>query len=367
MEAVTRVSGGPSASDTDGLGDKRAAIEAWQEAAIATLGPVSDEIQEYWMTIITDDGFESKTLVIRPKPTTHNRPAANIHVDNSPDALDGSKPTPRRPLIVLFHGGGFALGTPAMMTRPGRELAERLGAVVVAPTYRRVPEHAWPGPSRSAWAVLAWLAENAGRELGANLGDGFVVGGFSAGASLAAICAGISLLPAGHDLLAPGGGGFDNRLARPITGVFANCPMLLTEDIVPAEHRDLWRSRVENKDAQGLDSEGVELIWRVMNPDFYSPWTSPFSGWLKSDGNPGDEAASVGIPHYIQVGKLDCLRDDGVVLYEALASRGVETRIDVFEKDGHTGWCALPFESHSKNPTVEEATMAGFSWLLENS
>ncbi|KAL8298954.1 hypothetical protein RB600_003476 [Gaeumannomyces tritici] len=355
MEAMTRVADGPGASDTDGLEDKRAAMVAWQEAAIAALGPVPDEVQEYWTTIITEDGFESKTLVIRPKPTIHNRA----------DVPEDSDPTPRRPLIVLFHGGGFALGTSAMMTRPGRELAERLGAVVVAPTYRRVPEHAWPGPSRSAWAVLAWLAEHAERELNVSLDRGFIVGGFSAGASLATICAGVSLLPADHDLLTSDGG-FNNRLARPITGVFANCPMLLTEDIVPAEHRGLWRSRVENRDAQGLDSEGVELIWRVMNPDFYSPWTSPFSGWLRSDGGSGDEAVPVGIPHYIQVGKLDCLRDDGVVLYEALTSRGVTTRIDIFEKDGHTGWCALPFESHSKNPTVEEATMAGFSWLLEN-
>lgn len=351
----------------DVLEARRAEVLAWQEKAIAAMGRASDEIQEYWTTIITDDGFESKTLVIRPKPTALASPSS--HAANNMPRENGN-PLPRRPLVVLFHGGGFALGTPAMMTRPGRELAERLGAVVVAPTYRRIPEDGWPSPPHSAWAVLAYLAKNAEREFGADLDDGFIVGGFSAGASLAAICAGISLLPPqapGHNIpAAPGGGVFNSGpLARPITGVFASCPMLLTEGTVPDAHKTLWKSRIENKDAQELSSEEVDLIWRVMDPDFDSPWTTPFSGWLKSDGNSGGGEALAGVPHYIQVGKKDCLRDDGVILHEVLKSHCVKTRLDVFEDDGHTGWCALPFESNSKNPTVEEATMSGFAWLLE--
>ncbi|KLU90253.1 hypothetical protein MAPG_09217, partial [Magnaporthiopsis poae ATCC 64411] len=106
----------PSAIDADDLEARRAKILVWQEEAIAAMGTVSDEIQEYWTTIITDDGFESKTLVIRPKPSARVSPSGHT-ANNIPREDDN--PMPRRPLIVLFHGGGFALGTPAMMTQSG--------------------------------------------------------------------------------------------------------------------------------------------------------------------------------------------------------------------------------------------------------
>ncbi|TLS30588.1 hypothetical protein PpBr36_02528 [Pyricularia pennisetigena] len=330
MEKMTAKA--PGAADTDGLEEKRAALAAWEQAGIAKLPPMSTSITEAWVDITLPSGFVSKTLVIRP-----------------------SKPGPPGPLIVLLHGGGFALGSPAMTTRPGREFAEHFGATVVAPSYKLLPEHAWPAGSESAWEVLVWLARNAqdggDARFAADLDRGFVVGGFSAGATISTVAAGLSLdagLLRDHH----------QQLAKPITGVFANCPCLLrNEEMVPAKYRELWTSRDDNRFAPGLDTEGLELIWRLMRPDLESPWTSPFNSLGGLNGNSGPK-------YYIQVGKLDPLRDDGIVFEKTLADRGVETKIDVFPDDAHHAWVALPFESVSKDPTDEEMTMGGMRWLL---
>ncbi|TLD19579.1 hypothetical protein PspLS_09664 [Pyricularia sp. CBS 133598] len=319
------------AADMEGLEEKRAIMAGWEQAGIANLPPMSKSITEAWMDITLPSGFISKTLVIRPSP-----------------------PSPPGPLIVLFHGGGFVVGSPAMATRPGREFAEQFGATVLSPTYKLLPEHAWPAGPESAWEMLAWLAENVhegDERFAADLDRGFVVGGFSAGASISAILAGISM---DVGLLRH----YQRELAKPITGVFANCPMLLNdEDMVPAEYRKLWTSRADNQNVPGLKTEDVELVWRIANPDFQSPWTSPFNSLDCLSEN-------AGLKYYIQVGNYDPLRDDGVVFEKALAARGVETKIDLFPDDGHVSWAAMPFETLSKDPTLEEMTMEGMRWLL---
>jgi acetyl esterase/lipase len=59
---------------------------------ISKLGPLHEGLSEEWITLELPSGFSSRTKVIRPKTS------------GSDDA--------RRPLIVLFYGGGFAAGTP---------------------------------------------------------------------------------------------------------------------------------------------------------------------------------------------------------------------------------------------------------------
>ena len=65
-----------------------------------------------------------------------------VHHLNDPQALDALGSPVR--LILYFHGGAFALCTP----KTHRDLLMRVvastGATVLAPHYRRSPEHAWP-------------------------------------------------------------------------------------------------------------------------------------------------------------------------------------------------------------------------------
>ena len=50
------------------------------------------------------------------------------------------------PVILYIHGGGFVLGQPEMADDYLANLAEELGAIIVAVDYRLAPEHPFPIP-----------------------------------------------------------------------------------------------------------------------------------------------------------------------------------------------------------------------------
>ncbi|OAR22117.1 hypothetical protein A8W25_29745 [Streptomyces sp. ERV7] len=89
-----------------------------------------------------------------------------------------------RPLLVFFHGGGWAAGDVDLVDRPLRRLANATGAVVASAGYRLAPETQFPGPVHDAYAALCALAARAAA-LGADPGR-LIVAGESAGANLAA-------------------------------------------------------------------------------------------------------------------------------------------------------------------------------------
>lgn len=91
------------------------------------------------------------------------------------------------PVLLYLHGGGFTIGGLETHDSLCRQLALRSGAAVIALDYRLAPEHRFPKAVDDAWSALRWLAENA-----ATLGldsTRLAVGGDSAGATLAAVCA----------------------------------------------------------------------------------------------------------------------------------------------------------------------------------
>lgn len=86
------------------------------------LGPPDSRIDEFYKTFTLPNGYDANLKIWRSNTT----------------------PLSERPLILLFHGGGFFGGSIEMMTRPGRELAKAFGAVVVSSSYRLAPENRWP-------------------------------------------------------------------------------------------------------------------------------------------------------------------------------------------------------------------------------
>ncbi|MET9016244.1 alpha/beta hydrolase [Streptomyces olivaceoviridis] len=88
------------------------------------------------------------------------------------------------PGLLYLHGGGYVMGSLALIDSPARMLAERAGVIVVAVDYRLAPEHPFPAGLEDSYAALVWAAEQGG-EHGIDA-DRLGVLGESAGGGLAA-------------------------------------------------------------------------------------------------------------------------------------------------------------------------------------
>ncbi|NEP45803.1 MAG: alpha/beta hydrolase [Okeania sp. SIO2H7] len=91
------------------------------------------------------------------------------------------------PVLVYFHGGGYAIGNLEMTDSICRTLTNGAECVVVSVEYRLAPEHKFPAAIEDGYSATLWVAENAT----AINGDAsrIAVGGESAGGNLAAVVA----------------------------------------------------------------------------------------------------------------------------------------------------------------------------------
>ncbi|KAK2599042.1 hypothetical protein QQS21_005509 [Conoideocrella luteorostrata] len=297
----------------------RDGLKYWEPRLVQGMGPPENGLDEFYVSVPLPDGYKAPIKVVRPK-------------DN--------QSTSQRPLIVLFHGGGFMAGSAEMVTRPARDFAERFGAVVVGATYRLAPEHKFPTQFQDAWDTLIWLSTAGLETLGAHPERGFIVGGVSAGGTLAAAIEQQSV---------------DRNLIPPLTGAYICIPMLLTDEIVPQKYRDQWTSRKDNADDPAATKELLEQTMVSFDPDVKSPLFSPFSAPNPHKGLP---------PVYIQVGGRDPLRDDGLLYEKALKDNGVRTRLDNYAEIGHSAWTI--FSDGSSPKELAPNSMRAMEWLLGN-
>lgn len=91
----------------------------------------------------------------------------------------------KRPFLLYYHGGGFAVGNVETHDKLCRRLAKDSGRIVVSVDYRLAPEHRFPAGIEDAADALVWLAEM-GHTLGGDVSD-IAVGGDSAGGNFAAV------------------------------------------------------------------------------------------------------------------------------------------------------------------------------------
>lgn len=96
-----------------------------------------------------------------------------------PDNATGPKP-----ILLFYHGGGFALGGLDDYDNMCRNFATQGDVIVVSVDYRRSPEHPFPAAPTDCYAALCWAAANAS-EIGGDPAR-IAVFGDSAGGNLAA-------------------------------------------------------------------------------------------------------------------------------------------------------------------------------------
>jgi acetyl esterase len=236
--------------------------------------------------------------------TAENRDGGPMTIRIYRPPMPGRSPLP---VVLNFHGGGFATGSLDQAEWLCREVCFRAGVAVASVDYRMAPEHPFPVPPEDCFAALRWVLAEAPRlELDP---ERVAVMGDSAGGNLAAVVAmlardrGTSGLRS-QILIYPA---TDFTSTYPSERRNATAPVLRADDI--ASYSALYRA--------GTDGS--------------SPYASPL---LAADhaGLP---------PALVQTAEHDALLDEGRRYAERLAAAGVRVRYTEYVGAAH-GFISMP-------------------------
>ena len=228
-----------------------------------------------------------------------------------------STPAQGAPLVVGFHGGGWALGNLQQGDWVCSELAAQLSAVVVSVDYRLAPEDPAPAGFEDCWAVTRWLLANAAT-LGADAGRTAVMGD-SAGGNLAALVA-----IAHRDALRAGGEGSPTVplrhqvLVYPATDLTMSSPSIAARPnapVLPRRNMDRFLELYLGTSTLGPSDPRVSPLWVDDHTDL--------------------------APALVQTADNDPLEDDGERYADALRAAGVPVRYTRYAGVPH-GFMSFP-------------------------
>ncbi|KAK6373295.1 hypothetical protein LTS17_008315 [Exophiala oligosperma] len=265
--------------------------------------------------------------------------------------------TPPRPLILLFHGGGHCTGYPELELPLARRLAQTHSAIVVSASYRLAPHFPFPFSICDAWETLEFVAREARKANSAVFPRctdprvGFLVGGPSAGANLAASLAHLAR---------------DHNLHPKLTGHFLFAGTYISDQHVPEKYRDRYLSSTQNRDAPLLNNAMVRLLRDAFQPDLTSKLYMSFDQHHPYDQGTGSvRHGHMGLPPvYFQVCGLDPSRDDGLIYERVLREEcDVPTRLDMYPGFAHCWWDVFPDLDMSRKRMKD--AVEGVGWLLE--
>src|SRR3984885_9812802 len=202
------------------------------------------------------------------------------------------------PIVVFYHGGGFALGDLDTHDPVARAHAVGAEAIVVSVDYRLAPEHPFPAGVDDCWAALQWTAEHAA-DLGGDP-NRIAVAGDSAGGNLAAVMAQLARDNGGPKLAF-------QLLWYPTTAANLSLP-----------------SFTENADAPLLNRDVIDafLTWYIPGVDVTDHTALPAT---MAPANAADFSGLA--PAYIGTAEHDPLRDEGAHYAELLNAAGVPAEL----------------------------------------
>lgn len=209
-----------------------------------------------------------------------------------PAGIDRDAPAP---VVMWVHGGGWVLFDVDTYDASCRGVANRTGAIVVSPEYRRAPEHVFPAAHDDVLATWRWMRDNASG-LGGDPSR-LAIGGESVGGNMAAATS-LALQAAGEPLPAA------QVLVYPLT-----------------TGRQLGDSMVDAADARPLNRP--LLSWMAMHA-FRGVPEAAKDPRVDLLGVPSDQLAGLP-PTLVITGERDVLRSQGEEFARHLQAAGVAT------------------------------------------
>ncbi|KAK5078047.1 hypothetical protein LTR64_003549 [Lithohypha guttulata] len=303
--------------DYGDLASFKAFAERRNEQLGKMLGEPPSDIKQSETHYTTRDGTKMRVKVYKP----------------------ASPPAEGSALIVLYHGGGFCIGSPEGEEQTCRNLVQAFGSVCVSASYRLAPEFKFPHAPNDCWDSLKWAAANA-KELGADPSKGFIIGGTSAGGNLTAVLAHLAR---------------DEGLQPPLTGQYLAIPALGGGKLIPEKYRDRWLSFEQNVEVPVLPVSAVNMFMKGYEPDSESYELYNVIAHPKGHKNMP--------PTFFQIDGMDPLRDEALIYATMLEDdNGAKTKVDVYPGLPHGHWGFFPMLESSKRFRKEQ--VQGFGWLL---
>ncbi len=269
-------------------------------------------LDEFPMTFTAADGVEFARAKLRqlkmppemlPQLRTEDRTIGYGELTEIPVRIYWPPVAEHRdlPVVVFYHGGGFALGDLDTHDPVARAHALGAEAIVVSVDYRLAPEHPFPAAVDDSWAALQWVGEHVA-ELGGDP-NRIAVAGDSAGANLAAVMAHLA-----RENADSGGPRLVFQLLwYPVTAANLSLP-----------------SYTDNADAPILNRDVIDafLAWYLPGFDISDPTVLP------ATIAPANAGSFRGLaPAYIGTAEHDPLRDEGAHYAQLLNAAGVPVEL----------------------------------------
>lgn len=271
------------------------------ESSVALHGSLSD-IQNRWGEIIQT--MLKKSKLPEPDQTVQTRDVTLkdfwLRVYTPPGTAAN------KPVGIYFHGGGWAMGSVDQEDAICRLISKHHEMTLVSVSYRLAPEYKCPIPLDDCVAGVDWALANL-------QASSAVIIGASAGGNLA-FGAALKMIDQGR--------------GEQIEGVVSLVPITVHRDAVPEEARARYTAYDVNANSTVNSAAAMQTFFDAYGPSPDDKYTScllhPNLKQLKKV--------------YIAECGLDTLRDDAVLMKEALERDGVSVSYDSYPGFPHYSW-----------------------------